>query len=684
MKDLILLRNDLVDADYRLRKEKLEKTYLGTLVSNFAYYGFVPSKNLFKRLSYLSKGDVKAFWSKVEPVLKEVTGADKNMGEHVVYKNFPEEVLNMTDAEYWLRQIIMYLGFPNELVTEEEEDRESLFEKISLKVLHLADENSLKKICDQLLASSVRWTKEQRDFIDYLVFKEGIKCNPTYIPFKENMVSLIAKMLGADVSLKIKSATDVLRLAVGMSDGDVSMREKSKFRKFSRAERRFFLKNLEGATSLAEDMARNCNKWKKFMKALRPGDYASTCTNVNRAYNALYNGELVTFNSQVETLYAKKDEKVLALLMERPGEFMRRLQSMISVFKGKASKQFLNVIPNLTIYQLLKLEKYLVTINQREFRMFPPKGNWGKVQIVENEKKVKVKHMKVVVDAIREEVASRISEKYPLVNVSKDVDMVKLQGNDSDLTNYGRGTEFVIPEDVKFIRTASYWACARDHNVWFDNSWNLFDEEWRTKGVCCWNEVQSSGIVFSGDPTNSKTKDGKACQMIDLDIDKLEKRGVRYAVWSILCYSGIPFDDSEDVFAAMQWGEDAQKGKLFEPSRCQLSFPVKGKNLTKYIALVDIQRRRVVYMDANFKGRTDSARGNQDMLTETMPPFMEYLETQPSVYDIFRDVNNSEDGVPVVYDDSDVKIKDGEAYVFNSHNKKNCFEQIDIPALVKG
>ena len=171
--------------------------------------------------------------------------------------------------------------------------------------------------------------------------------------------------------------------------------------------------------------------------------------------------------------------------------------------------------------------------------------------------------------------------------------------------------------------------------------------------------------------------------MIDLYLDKMIQQGIRYAVWNILCYSHQSFDQAEEVHAALQWGEKPQKNKLFEPSRCVFSFPVKGANMTKYIAYIDVWERKLVYMDANLYGLVNSAAYNTKILEKTMPAYVEYLNSLPSVFDLFKGVSTADDAPPVLYDDSKEKINGGEAYVFLPRNKQNKFDQIDLNLLLR-
>ena len=687
MNSLILIKNSLVavpESDLKIITTcNSDNRLIGTVMSNVIYYGYVPSKEVYLQLTKLTSAEIKSWWSEAEPILKKVTGTDKKMGEFVVYKNFPREVLEMSQAEYWIKQILMYIGLPNEIFTEEEEDRETLLEDLDLKVLHLANGKSFEKILSGLAGLPARWTSEQFSFVSYLVIQNDVQFDIASIPFKENLVQIVAKLVELERSVNMRSATDVLRLAVGMSEGDVSMKTNSKLRSFSRKERKFFLYMLENSTALTEDMARNKNRWKKFMRALRPNDYRSCFPNVCASYDGLYNNTISTFNSKVEKGCENMDPNVLELLQKRPGDFMRRLNQMIDMFGDDAIKKFYKVIPELNTIQLLKLAKYVENVNSRVYRTFAPKGNWTKLQVVENNTGIPKDIQRKLLSRLNREIKKNVSSIIPSVNLSKTAKLVKLQTNDSDLTNYGRGTVFPIPENVNFIRSASYWEEKQHHSVWFDNGWNFFDDNWRSKGACCWNSTDTRiGAVFSGDPTNTKDSKGRACQLIDLYLDKLQANGVRYAVWNLLCYSHISFSEAEEVFAAMQWGEDAQKGKLFEPSRCQLAFPVTGDNKTKYIAYIDVKERTVVYIDANLYGDVSSAERNCDKLSEVMPAYEEYLDTLPSVYDLFKGVDQSEDGVPVVYDDKDIKIEGGPAYVFKPLNESNRFDQLDLSKLL--
>jgi hypothetical protein len=204
MKTEILLRNGLVEVP--AGNSKLINEYLGTVLANLAYYGYVPSKELLATISKSRNVSLANWWKNLEQALKTVTGASKNMDKYVVYKNFPAEVLEKSKAEYWISQICMYLGCPNEYFTQPEKPRDLMFEKIKLKVLHLANENSLKNIYESLVKLPSRWTSQQEsDFVYILVNTKALSFDASAFTFKENMAKAVALAIDKGINVYLKS-----------------------------------------------------------------------------------------------------------------------------------------------------------------------------------------------------------------------------------------------------------------------------------------------------------------------------------------------------------------------------------------------------------------------------------------------------------------------------------------------
>ncbi len=668
----ILIRNGYLNAP----KSTGGNTLYATMINNMSYYGYVPNQSLIHILSMMSSSDIVSLWSDVEPALKKITADDKNMDDFVVYKNFPNEVLNMADGEWMIRQILIYLGIDKEILTEEEKSRPSLFENRKLKVLSPSDDNTIPNINKSLISKKSKWSDNEKEWAKFLYNKLPIIIDE--YGFKENAVYLISN--NWPCSFDTNTATDVLRVAAGLSDGDISLRTPCKLRNFKRAERKQLLRMLDRCKNLVDDFGQRPEQWKRLLSRLHPGDYSYD--NVKMAYNTLYNRNYVTYNSRINPKEVTDD--IIKALSERPGEFMRKLHYAYSLFGRKALSAFIAVASDLSFYQLIKIKKYIDTINIRNTLYVAPRGNWSKSQILPNNKvKFTYDDFLYIQSGIANIIQHKGKDIFPNgVDGSLDLHKIKLPTNDQELAEYGRGTVFDIPDDVTFIRSASFWKADKRLGVtWYDNGWNFMNEDWKEIDSCTWSNQQSKNksAIYSGDPVNIKQLDGKACQIADLYIDKLIENGVRYAVWSIMCYSRIPYEQSE-VLATLQMGVNAEKGKLYEPSRAQMIFPLKGSSLTKYVAYIDLHTRRIVYMDANLPGKVASASFNGALLSKQMPAYVEYLESLPSMKDVVDYLPNGH--AKFLYTDKDVSLHDEKAYVFIKENPNNSFDPIAIEDII--
>jgi len=660
---------------------------MGTITANFLYYGYVPSQEVLaaiKGLAQTSESQLSEWWKALEKSLKKIKGTDKNIGKYIVYQNFPKEVLQMSEAEYWTKQILIYLGVNPTYLQQSPAPRDPMFEQVDFKVLHLARPDALKNVFASLLSKPAAWITQEKEEVTWFV-KQGF-ATPTEILFKENLVFAAIAYMKANQVIQLATTTDVLRLAVGLSGGDISLDTHTKF-KLRRSQRKYILSVLQGVGDLSEGVMRHKNRWIRLFHQLHIGEYAKKYPKIYQVAQTLRAGnKLPTYNSKVESYLTQQDPALLPLLAQRPGEFARRIVHVLTVFGKQTLPHFLPILPKLETIKLLKLKRFLRTYNKRDYRVFTPKGNWRKAQVQLNDTTLNAQHLQAIVRNIDQIIHQRVTEKFgENFFYTADIAHIKLPTNNKEaVSRYPKGTVFQIPQNIRFIRTATYWE-ETGNICWMDNGWNFFDANWQPYGTCCWNNTHEMGdaAVFSGDPVNTYNEGGKAGQLIDLYLDKLLQSGVRYAVWNILSYSHIQFDNIEDVRGLMMWGEHPEKGQLIEPSRVNFAFPVTGKSLTKYVCYIDLVTRRLVLMDNNLWGNVHSAKMNEKVLAEKMPAVAEYLDAIPSLLDIFETfpVEPAPDALKVVYTDEQVAIENEKAFVFLPKNKQNQFEPIALETL---
>jgi hypothetical protein len=682
---LLIENNYVAIPNIVLGKSRPSQEVAATVFANLAYYGYVLSTDAVKALMKLSDAEVTNWWLSIKDALAEITGENRKMGDHVVYKNFPQEVLDMTQGEYWFNQILMYIGFPNEWFAQPRSQRPELKDKVTLKVLHLASDvlDTVRDIFETITMSKVSLNQRQLKRAYFILENYGFKIDADRIPFKENLVLILKKAIELGRQVALKTATDIMRLAIVLSGGELNSTKPVKFGKVSKPTRRWFLDMLEQTTNLQDDVARDTEKWKKFLRPLHAGDYKNKYPKVCFVVSKLYNDDIQSFAGKVEVAISKKDVAALTLLETRPGELVRRLNQLVLIYGSQAVESYAKVASKLTINQLIKIRKYLETYFDKTQRLILPKSNWTKAKIFDiaglprmTEEQVTLLNLVTI-----QTLSTKINEVVvDGVILDKNTENIKLSA--SDVAAYGRGTSFAIPANIEFVRTASYWEYKGFGSNWFDNGWNFFDEDWAGVGTISWDNPKfGNSALFSGDPTNTKTKDGKACQLIDLNLNRLEREGVRYAVWSVLCYSKIKFSDATDVFAALQFLEDAKAGELFEPSRAQLAFPLKDNAFSKFVAYIDVKERKLVFLDVTLKCEVSSATRNLDMLSKTMPAVSQYLDTLPSVYDVFDMVD--EGTTQIAYSDKEITLEDkAVAYVFKPENETNSFTQINIHEIL--
>lgn len=210
------------------------------------------------------------------PALKALIGADKEY--KVMYPNFPKQVAEANDAELWINAILHYVSFGTWLPEYEKVERAPLEELSKRQELTLGSLEDLKEIFTNLLNSKTSLAKQDYEDLEWCLenVEESWNWIPKEIAFKEILAWISAKLV-EEGKIKVlakyyKTATDVLRLAVSLSGGDVSLAENTKFKSFSRKERRIIMTLLAQCSNLEEDMWRYREQWIRLGERLHPGD----------------------------------------------------------------------------------------------------------------------------------------------------------------------------------------------------------------------------------------------------------------------------------------------------------------------------------------------------------------------------------------------------------------------------
>jgi hypothetical protein len=366
-----------------------EVTVIAALQKNIASLGFVLAPEVCECLARAPVETIPGFYRELVECLREMVGAHREF--RPFYPNFPEEVMASSEVALYWNAIVHYCT--NRLLPLMKRESTPLLEDTELKVITLGTRVEFEAIFTRLASSKIALSTEDKADMDWFVRQyrdDVLRLMPDTVPVKENLALIGAALLmnttlGIEwLSPRIATATDVLRIAVAMNGGDVSLAEPAKFGNFSRRQRALLLSWIERCENATEDMLRWKGRWIRLGERLHPGDYVRSFPKVFAAYAVLRNDEpFTTFNSRVERALEGGDGAAgVALLEARPGEMTRRLdhllrsavqpEAVIEGFRRRAA----NVASPLLLQAMAHFQRRDAPA---ELRTFFPKGDVGKV-----------------------------------------------------------------------------------------------------------------------------------------------------------------------------------------------------------------------------------------------------------------------------------------------------------------
>jgi len=241
---------------------ELTPEYMITMLKNIESLGYTFTRKLVKRIVTLQPEKAEKFFKEVILTLKTIVGA--RVKYEPMYPNFPEQVMKASDDELYFNAMMHYFGdfIGVRILPEyEKEERKELKERIALKKIDLGSNEDFESLIKGLLAAKTSISETDKTDITNTIKSyrnTAQRLIPDQIPLKENVALLCGLLMehtdiAEEYASKIlKTATDVLRLAAQLSDGDISLADKTEFKSFSKKERRLMLSALDSDKSSTE------------------------------------------------------------------------------------------------------------------------------------------------------------------------------------------------------------------------------------------------------------------------------------------------------------------------------------------------------------------------------------------------------------------------------------------------
>lgn len=607
-------------------KGQVPKNQIATLLHNLANLGYTLSPEVLEVVSTFSEVMLEKFYQTLIRDLKQMVGANRKF--EPMYPNFPKQVMEMKEADLYLNAIMHYVGDwlgVRIMPDYQEKDRPELplSELPELKVIGLGSEADFQTMIRNLIGANTSISETDKSDIAWAIehYADDVEVIlPDSIPQKETIAFVVAKLLESVengevyVSKFFKTATDVLRFAVSLSDGDVSLATPTKFKKFKRSERRLILMALENVNNPLEDMLRYKNVWIALGEILHPGEYAKRYPVTFAAFDAIRNKRSYdTFNSKVEVMlkngYYAESVMVLA---KRPGELARRLDMLlrnmvatsivIDAFKKVADK-----ISTPVLLQVMKHFKYRHKAN--DLRIVFPKGKVGKAVALDNQLEPLPKELtQKVVSICKTILIKRFSELPDLGGVYLDNDLSNFlvpfsqRSASKSLRTLVRGSRLPMPAGEKnTIRFFLWWKegdldGVPSGRIDVDLSAVMFDEDWNFKTHIGYTNLKSDDYkaAHSGDITSAP--DG-ACEFIDIDIPSVLKHGGRYIVMNLFSYTGQKFVNMPECYAGWMMRSVPDAGAVFDPRTVVDKIDLTADTRICIPVILDLKYREVIWTD---------------------------------------------------------------------------------------
>ncbi|WP_062836588.1 TerD family protein [Paenibacillus amylolyticus] len=619
-------------------KQQLPKTHLATALKNIEVLGYTFSDELMQAMRQLSKEQFEAVYIQLVADLRVMVGA--HVKYTPMYAGFPMQVMQADEAELYLNAIIHYLTNLTVVYPDQQSvERMPLLEKTDLKVIGLGNKQAFQTLIRQIIEAKGSISETDKSDIDTVLEhadpEEVNAVLPAEIPFKENVGFVVASLLKHEkanidrIGPYFKTASDVLRLAVAWSNGDVSLAAASPFRKFKRRERRLLLGLLEQCGSITEDMLRYKDRWIRLGEILHPSEYKLRYPRCEEAFDILRNNKpYSTFNGSVELAFQYRNVwSLIDLLSQRPGEFARRLDHLLRTTEDEAYVllAFGEVLKQVSTPVLLQVRQHFAQRNEpQDLRVFFPKGNVAKAFAVPNElPEIDEATCQDVVQLCEQALVERFAALAPLGKTYVDPQLhnylvpFSQRSASKALHTIVRGSRVPMAEGDT-IRFFNWWKEGdvdgkSTGRVDIDLSAVMYDKDWNYVEHISYTNLRSSNYkaVHSGDIV---TAPNGASEFIDLHIPSIVAYGGRYVVATLLSFTSHPYCDLPECFVGWMMRKKPGSGEIFEPSTVANKIDITADTQIAIPVIMDLVERTVIWTDLALTSHPDyynNAEGNQ-------------------------------------------------------------------------
>lgn len=590
-------------------------TLLAALQKNLEALGYTLSPALFARLASVgsdgSDGSdgIGVIYAELVDELQRLRGA------HYVYKplypGFPAQVMALDEARLYCNAILHYAGLATQFGVRT--PRPPAQEHPRLTSIKLAEPGAFETLVARLLRARTPYSPQDRADLALLFAHApavAVAALPDELPNKENLAVVCALLLRAGLASSAQldryphTATDVLRIAVALCDGDVSLAAATKFGRFPRAWRTRLLGWIERAPNVLEDMQRWKGRWQRLGERLHPGEYAARFVQTAAAFQALRGGQrLRGFNAQVEIALAQgRADTALAVLQQRPGELARRLDHLARLDTGTdaAVNAFARHADGVSTAVLLQVFTHF---RQRQspppLRIFFPKGQIGNLFALRTPAPPIAAATTQAIATISEQaLLKRFAALPPLGACYLDPQLADFlvpfsqRSASKSLRTLVRGSHVPLPPCTT-LRFFLWWRNAKGR-VDIDLSAAMYADNYAYVDTLAYYNLRNFGAHHSGDIVDAPSG---AAEFIDIDLNRCRQAGVRYVVMAVNNFTEQAFCDLPECFAGWMARKAPGSGEIFEAASVENRFDLASDTRFCLPLIFDLQAGEAIWCD---------------------------------------------------------------------------------------
>ena len=584
-----------------------------SFVNEMHNFGFLVTKELYQYLSSLDEATSVEVCQKVLSLAKESVGAHVAM--KAFYPNFPRQVMEASDAELFINAILHYwtLGaWSPEYVEEKRPDLKEENPKTEISLISMED---VKAYFFRILASKNSIPASLVEFVEMGIEEGWAAEYKGEIPFKETLCRVATALVkqGQSINGVVATTTDVLRVMAALSESDIELKTKVRFKSLNRKARRALVSALEEVINIS-DVKAYASLWKRAFHSLHVGEFGGKVAEIAARFRNEKN--VVTSETVVAEAIKSGDVKVAVnKLVNKPSVFARSLDKLLRDSDPQTSawviKEFAKVVEKVDSKVLLQVLGHFKgrSLNEAGERVVFTAGSKGKALLAPSLKALDKSVVEHIVSVIKAELKNKFAEKALLkgkkVFISPEVYSVLIPSQLASITEnkktVARGSRVpldLIPEDAEknVLRMFIHWIGQdQDLSAFFIN------EDMTEFSQVAYYNLRNSYACHSGDVTYAPAPHGGS-EFLDVRMDEALADGMRYIAMDVSVYNGPTFLKHERSFAGFMLRNDLKSGEIFEPTTVRGKFDITLDGSTVMPCFFDMKTREMIWLDSVLPG----------------------------------------------------------------------------------